>query len=180
MTDPLEITISGSQHNDVQSQEQLYRLCYPEMIKICFRYAGDMDGAGLIFNNAMLKAFKALATYQHQGKLISWIKTIVIHCCIDYVKKQNRFRQEPLELAHEENTSIPEEVFSKVSVKEIQKIISQLPKATAVVFNLFVYEGYTHRQISQALGISEGTSKWHVNEGRKVLKVKLEPLLTRN
>ena len=67
--------------------------------------------------------------------------------------------------------------FEKISAKEIQLAIRELPKATATVFNLFVYEGFTHKQIGVALGISEGTSKWHVNEGRKMLKTKLARLL---
>ena len=65
-------------------------------------------------------------------------------------------------------------VFEKISAKEIQFVIKDLPKATATVFNLFVYDGYTHKQIAEALKISEGTSKWHINEGRRLLKTKLE------
>lgn len=178
LTDPLEIFINGSRENDLQCQEQLYRLCYPEMIKTCCRYAGDMDGAGIIFNNAMLRVFKSIQNYRHEGKFMGWVKTIVINCCLDFVKKENKFRQQPIETISEEQISISEEVFSKVSVKEIQKIINKLPKATAVVFNLYIYEGFTHRQISEAIGISEGTSKWHINEGRRLLKSRLEHFLT--
>lgn len=173
LTDPHEIIVRGCWENDLHCQEQLYRLCYPDMIKICCRYAGDLDGAGIIFNNAMLRAFKSMNTYRHEGKLFGWIKTIVIRCCLDFVKKESRFKEETLGAAHEESISIPEEVFSNVSVKDIQRMINQLPKATATVFNLYIYEGFTHRQIGEALGISEGTSKWQVNEGRRLLKTKL-------
>jgi RNA polymerase sigma-70 factor, ECF subfamily len=93
------------------------------------------------------------------------------------VKKDTHFIREPIGTVHEKEISIGEEVFSTVSVKEIQKIINQLPRATAAVFNLYIYEGFTHRQVSAALGISEGTSKWHVNEGRRLLKTKLEHFL---
>ncbi|MBL7748172.1 MAG: sigma-70 family RNA polymerase sigma factor [Chitinophagaceae bacterium] len=177
LTDPHEIIIRGCRENDLQSQEQLYRLCYPDMIKICCRYAGDLDGAGIIYNNAMLKAMKSIQTYQHDGRLTAWIKTIVINCCLDFVKKQNKFRNKVQDALPDETVSIPEEAFSAVSVKEIQQLIQQLPKATATVFNLYIYEGFTHRQIGEALGISEGTSKWHVNEGRRLLKTKLTHFL---
>src|SRR5262245_52869223 len=139
LTDPLEILIKGCRENDLSSQESLYRHCYPEMIKICYRYAGDMDGAGLIFNNAMLRIFSAIHTYKEQGKFIGWIKTIVVNCCLDFVKQQNKFRDISSIAADEEQISIAEEAVSKLSAKEILVMIGQLPKATATVLNLYVY-----------------------------------------
>lgn len=177
LTDPHEILIRGCRENDLQCQEQLYRLCYPEMIRICLRYAGDMDGAGIIYNNAMLRVFRHIGNYRHDGKLLAWVKTIVIHCCLDHAKKKGLNREEKLDAAQEEQVSIPDEVFARVSAKDIQKIISQLPVATHTVFNLYIYEGYTHKQVAGALGIAEGTSKWHVNEARRILKSKLEHYL---
>jgi RNA polymerase sigma-70 factor, ECF subfamily len=174
LTDPLDIIVKGCRENDLQCQEQLYRHCYPELISICYRYGGDMDKAGIIYNNAMLRVFKSIRTYKEEGKLLGWIRTIVVNCSIDFVKQQNKFRERPLTAIHEDDLNIPAEVFSRVSAKEIQKMIVELPKATATVFNLFIYEGFTHKQVAQSLGISEGTSKWHINEGRKLLKAKLE------
>lgn len=177
MTDPHEIIVRGCRENDVQCQEQLYRLCYPEMIKICFRYAGDMDGAGTIYNNAMLRVFRHISSYRHEGKLQGWVKTIVIHCCLDFVRSKGPIKEVEPGPGLEEQVSIAEDAFSRISVKDIQKIIAQLPLATGAVFNLYIYENFTHKQIGEALGISDGTSKWHVNEARKILKTKLEHFL---
>jgi RNA polymerase sigma-70 factor, ECF subfamily len=177
LTNPPDTILKGCRTGNVQSQEQLYKHCYPDMIKICYRYAGDMDGAGIIFNNAMLRVFKSIHNYKEEGKLMGWIRTIVTHCCIDFVKKQNKFREEARNNMEEHETPIAAEAFSFVSAKEIHQMIQQLPKATATVFNLFIYEGFTHKQIADSLGISEGTSKWHVNEGRKVLKAKLQKFI---
>lgn len=177
LSDPHEIIIRGCREQDLPSQERLYRLCYPEMIKICLRYAGDMDGAGLIYNNAMLRVFKNIGSYHHEGKLTGWIKTIVIHCCLDHVKKAGRLKNIPLEQVQEEQVSIAEAVLSALSVKDLQRITSELPKATGAVFNLYIFEGFTHKQISEALGISEGTSKWHLNEARRRFKTKSEHFL---
>lgn len=168
--------IKGCLQNDLQCQEQLYKLCYPDMIKICYRYAKDAAGAGTIFNNAMLKVFKSVGNYKEEGKLMGWVKTIVVHCCIDFCKQQNVFNiAEPYK--YEEETSIHPEVFNIVSGKEIQQLIQQLPGATATVFNMYVYEGFTHKQIGNHLGISDGTSKWHVSEAKKILKPKLEKFI---
>ena len=136
-----------------------------------------MDGAGIIFNNAMLRVFKSLPHYKEEGKLMGWIRTIVTNCCIDYVKKQNKFREEARGDMEDLETPIMADAFSFVSAKEIQLMIRELPKATATVFNLFIYEGLTHKEIGASLGISDGTSKWHVNEGRRILKAKLEKFI---
>ncbi|MFT3681759.1 MAG: sigma-70 family RNA polymerase sigma factor [Ferruginibacter sp.] len=175
METQLQIIVQGCRRQELQSQQQLYKLFYPEMIKICFRYAGDADNAGSIYNNAMLRIFKNIDTYSEEGKLGGWIKTIVINCCIDFCKKKNIFRNSTSYIPEDEITIEPE-VFNTVSYKEVQQVIAQLPGATATVFRLFVYEGFTHRQIADQLEISEGTSKWHVSEAKKMLKKKFEKL----
>jgi DNA-directed RNA polymerase specialized sigma24 family protein len=96
------------------------------MIKICFRYAGDADGAGSIYNNAMLRVFKNIDTYSEEGKLGGWIKAIVVNCCIDFCKKKNIFRHTIPHTA-ESDVSIEPEVFNMVSAKEVQQVIALLP-----------------------------------------------------
>jgi len=167
------ILIKGCQQNDVLCQEQLYKLFYPDMIKICCRYANDMDEAGIIYNNAMMKVFKGIASYNEEGKLSGWIKTIVVNCCIDFSKSTNIFNNSTNIISETAITILPD-VFDRLSGKDIQQLIAQLPKATATVFNLYIYEGFTHKQIGEHLNISDGTSKWHVSEAKKLLKIKLE------
>jgi RNA polymerase sigma-70 factor (ECF subfamily) len=137
-----------------------------------------MDGAGTIYNNAMLRVFRAMADYRHENKLGAWIRSITVNCCIDYVKQRTRFTNkvhigETVPEASEDG-GIP----GNISAKEIQRIINQLPGATSAVFNLYIYENLTHQQIGKALGISEGTSKWHVSEARKRLRSSLKEFIT--
>jgi RNA polymerase sigma-70 factor, ECF subfamily len=172
----IENIIKGCLKNDLQSQEQLYRLCYAEMIKICYRYTKDADGAGSVFNDAMLKVFKHLDKYKEQGKLMGWVKTIVTNTCFDYCKSQTSFSSANY-INVEDNISIEPEVFKNVSAKEIQLLIKKLPLATATVFNMHVYDGYTHKQIGEILHISDNTSKWHLSEAKKNLKTQLEKLI---
>ncbi|MFM2358346.1 MAG: hypothetical protein RLY16_339 [Bacteroidota bacterium] len=153
----------------MQSQRALYLRFYPEMIKICFRYALDADGAGTIYNNAMLKVFSNIHTYKDEGKLGGWIKVIVVNCCIDFCKRKNIFKN-AVSTDVFEQVAVDPAVYDKVAYQEIQRLLSRLPGATATVFNLFVYEGLTHKQIAEHLNISEGTSKWHVSEAKKMLK----------
>jgi len=171
----IDILIAGCRRNDMQSQHQLYKLCYPDMIKICYRYAGDADGAGIIYNDAMLKVFKNIHSYTDEGKLLGWVKTIVINCSIDFCKKKNIFKQ-AVPYSSNEDVALSPDVFDRFSGKEIQQLIAQLPAATATVFNMYIYEGFTHKQIGEILGISDGTSKWHVSEAKRILKTKFENL----
>jgi RNA polymerase sigma-70 factor, ECF subfamily len=167
--------IRGCRDNDRHSQELLYKFCYPDMIKLCYRYAPDADSAGSIFNDAMLKVFRSLDTYKDEGKLRAWIKRIVVNCCIDFCRKKSVFSQ-ILSAEQEPQLYIKPEAFDLLSAKEIQLFIKQLPPCTAVVFNMHLYEGYTHKQIGEILGISEGTSKWHVSEAKQQLRKKIEKL----
>jgi RNA polymerase sigma-70 factor (ECF subfamily) len=143
------------------------------MIKVCYRYANDTDEAGIIYNNAMLRVFKSIGSYAEEGKLLAWIKTIVVNCCMDFCKWKNIFSN-ATDFGTREEISISPDVFDRLSGKDIQQLIAKLPKATGTVFNLYIYEGFTHKQVGDRLGISEGTSKWHVSEAKKLLKTKLK------
>ncbi|MBC7934297.1 MAG: sigma-70 family RNA polymerase sigma factor [Rhizobacter sp.] len=176
MDTAIDTIIAGCRKNDLQSQQKLYKLFYPDMIKICCRYAGDMDGAGIIYNNAMLKVFKNINRYAEEGKFAGWVKTIVINSSIDFCKQKNLFKRS-VEYKEIDEVSLLPEVFNHVSGKEIQQVIAKLPAATATVFNMFIYEGYTHRQIAEILGIGDGTSKWHVSEAKRLLKTTFEKFL---
>lgn len=120
----------------------------------------------------MLKVFKGIGNYNEEGKLTAWIKTIVVNSCIDFCKSTNIFNNATNIISEREITILPD-VFDRLSGKDIQQLIAQLPKATGTVFNLYIYEGFTHRQIAAQLNISDGTSKWHVSEAKKLLKLKL-------
>lgn len=163
------ILIERCRQKDPLAQEQFYKLCYPDMIRICYRYAGDTDGAGTIFNNAMLRVFKNLDKYEEAGRLMAWVKRIVVNCCIDFCKANISITAVAVPASMPE-AFIEPEVFNRLSGKDIQQLVRQLPPATATVFNLYVYEGFTHRQIAGELGISDNTSKWHFSEAKRLLK----------
>lgn len=166
--------VEGCRRKHFPSQQQLYQYCYPTMIRICYRYAPDADGAGTIFNNAMLKVFNNMHQYREEGKLMGWIKTLVIHACIDFCKQKNMFKQTVPYVAENDDSWIAPDAVARLSDRDIKQFIAQLPPATATVFNLYMYDGFTHKQIAEQLGISEGTSKWHVSEAKHQLRTILQ------
>lgn len=159
---------------DRKAQEKLYRDYYAAMASLCLRYAGNEQDAREVLNNAFLKVFRQLHTYQSsKATLYTWIRTIVIHACIDHLRRRDHFRNlQQLDQATAD-IGIDPEAVSRLKVQELLGFIRELPAATQAVFNLYVMEGYTHREIASLLQISEGTSKWHLAEAKKRLQQKI-------
>lgn len=156
-------------------QKHLYEFCYTDMMKICMRYTKDIDKAAIVYNDAMLKVFKNIKQYDEQGKLLAWIKKVVVNTAIDYVRVKSNFLQEIAgnETIAEEH-GIEETVFEKINGNEIRKLINSLPEKPAIVFNLYVYEEYDHNEIAELLKIPAGTSRYYLSEARRLLKEKVQ------
>jgi RNA polymerase sigma-70 factor (ECF subfamily) len=171
----LQHIIEGCKRNELISQEELYRHCYKDMMKVCLRYAfGDPDQAGAIYNTAMLKVFQKIEQFRNEGEFFGWVRKIVVNACIDHCRLKTNFRSIDISNSTEYILPVLPDVYSKISGNEILCVVHQLPKNTGLVFNLFVMEGYKHHEIAEILGISTGTSKWHLNEARRLLKEKIE------
>jgi RNA polymerase sigma-70 factor, ECF subfamily len=169
-----EHIIEACKKKDPQVQEKLYRHYYPSMIKLCIRYSkGNKHDAGVIYNQAMLKVFQNIHQYKGNGEPGGWIRRIVINSCIDHCRTHNRMTTDELTDTTDILQVIPD-TYNRLSAAEVLELIHDLPTNTGLVFNLFVMEGYKHEEIGKILGISAGTSKWHLNEARRLLKQKLE------
>jgi RNA polymerase sigma factor (sigma-70 family) len=165
--------IAGCKRNERKAQERLYRSFYESMMNLCVRYTKDADDAKLVLNTGFLKVFKNIEKYDPQkAVLYTWIRTIIINSCLDHIKsKQNTVISNEL---HETGiVQVEAEANTKIDVSEILHLIRNLSAATQAVFNLYIIEGYSHKEIAELLQISEGTSKWHLSEARKNLKMQL-------
>ena len=137
---------------------------------ICMRYTKNEQDAVEVLNSGFLKVFRNINKYNSEkGGLYTWISTIVINTCLDFIKSKAR-RESYTGLHDAADIEIPAEITSKMSARDLLSLVRGLPPATQGVFNLYVVEGYNHKDISRMLGISEGTSKWHLSEGRKALQ----------
>ena len=155
---------------DRKAQEQLYRNYYKAMMGLCIRYTKNEADAVDILNGAFLKVFTHIQRYNPaQGSIYTWIRTIVVHSCLDFIKLKSRSVPHK-ELDHALEVHLDADAVSKLEVAVLLHLIRLLPPATQAVFNLYVMEGYNHAEIGRLLGISEGTSKWHLSEARKRLQ----------
>lgn len=162
--------ISGCKRNDRRSQELLYRNFYGAMMSFCLRYTQNEQDALEVLNTGFYKVFKNIDRYdERKAALYTWIRTIILNTCLDFIKAKNgRIVQQELDQAAK--VDLPPDVFSKMSSHDILQLVRRLPPATQAVFNLYVMEGYAHKEIGGLLQISEGTSKWHLSEARKQLQ----------
>jgi len=139
-------------------------------MSLCLRYTGNDADALEVLNTGFYKVFKNLDKYDKtRATVYTWIRTIIINSCLDFIKSRTT-RMEWKELDQAVGVDLPPDVFSKISSAEILRLVRQLPPATQAVFNLYVMDGYTHREIATMLGTSEGTSKWHLSESRRILQ----------
>lgn len=162
--------IAGCKKGDRKAQEQLYRSYYKAMMGLCLRYTKNESDAVDILNGAFLKVFTHIQRYDPaQGSAYTWIRTIVVHSCLDFVKLKSRSVPHK-ELDQALEVHLDADALSKLEVAVLLHLIRQLPPATQAVFNLYVMEGYNHAEIGRLLTISEGTSKWHLSEARKRLQ----------
>jgi RNA polymerase sigma factor (sigma-70 family) len=167
------LLIEGCINQERKAQERLYRNYYAALMRICLRFTKNEQDALTMLNTGFLKVFKSIHLFEPKYvSLYTWARTIIIRVCLDYIKA-NKKTWETKELDIATEVEIPPEIISKMHSEDLLKKIRELPPATASVFNLYVIEGYNHKEIAKLLTISEGTSKWHLSEARKQLKIKL-------
>ncbi len=173
-TTELQELIHGCIRNERGAQEKLYRLFYPRMMAVVRRYIDHEEQAEEVLNNGFLRAFQKVEQYTFQGSFEGWLRKIVFHAVSDYVKQNVRYNEKVVLV--EKDQLVHKDHADKLYYDQLLDLVHALPDATRAVFNMYVMEGYAHKEIGKMLGISEGTSKWHLSEGRRQLKEKIEKL----
>ncbi len=163
-----------------KAEFELYKLTYSYLMSICLRYSKSKDIAAESLNIGFLKILNNIKQYNPQIPFKMWIRRIMINTLIDEYRKQKREKEHLtyVETYYDSSDfSDVNEALSNFNVAQIYKLIEELPPSTKEVFNLYIIDGYSHKEIGEMLGISEGTSKWHLSEARQKLKNKIEDKL---
>ncbi|HEX6982239.1 MAG TPA: RNA polymerase sigma factor [Balneolaceae bacterium] len=167
-------TIKGCRKRHRESQKELYKMFYAYGMSITLRYADSRDQAAEILNDAFMKAFTNISSYDLSRPFKPWLRQIIVNTAINHYHKTKNERQwEELEAARDLRSK-EEAIISGISYQEIINLVQQLTPAYRTVFNLYVIEGYNHREIAEKLGIAEGTSKSNLAKAKRNLQVILE------
>lgn len=169
--------IEGCKSKQPAAQAELYRRMYKLGMQTAMRYSADQDEASNILTLACMKIFTNISSFNPQkGSLKGWVSKIVVHTAIDFIRTNKKFSCYT-EIDNEEFELRDNCLVDDISAAEILEMVRWLPPATQTVFNLYVIEGYSHKEIALLTGIAEGTSKWHLNSARKKLQ---EAILNNN
>lgn len=171
-TDEIQELIDGCIHNRRGAQAKLYHQFSPKMMAMVRRYFPEQTLAEEILNNGFLRAFQKLHTYSFKGSFEGWLRRIVFHAVADYASSNVKYKERIILV--EKDELIHKDHAAGLYYQDLLKLVQSLPEATRTVFNMFVMEELPHKEIAKHLNISEGTSKWHVSEARRLLKDKIE------
>ena len=172
----LQNNIDGCKRQDRLSQKWLFDRYYRLMFGICLRYVSDQDAVQDIVQEGFLKVFNNIEGYTSKGSFEGWVRRIVVNTAIDAIRKSKRapiLKDNDNDFRVEASNEIEEN--EKVELIELRaekamEAIQKLSPAYRTVFNLFVIEDYSHKEIAEMLGISEGTSKSNLSKAKKNLK----------
>ncbi len=154
------------------AQKALYEEFYSPMMGVCLRFANNEDEALDILHEGFIKVFNNIGKYNAGTSLNAWIRRIMVNTAIDYYRKNIRRRTEDIEQAFDLSTQ-DADAISQCSEKEILEAIQQLTPAYRTVFNLYVIEGYSHREIAETMNITESTSRSNLVKARFKLRALL-------
>lgn len=161
--------LKGCLNGDRRMQEELYRRYSPRMYAVCLRYAGKAEEAEDILQEGFIKVFKKMDSFRGDGSFEGWMRRIFVNTAIEHFRRK-RYLMPVTE--KEENTIEGKftSVLDDLGAKDIMALVQELSPGYRTVFNMYVVEGYTHKEIADMLGISEGTSKSQLSRAKVILQ----------
>ena len=170
--------IQGCINEESQMQQLLYDKFSPKMYGVCLRYAGNEDDASDILQEGFIKVYKNLSKFRGEGSFEGWIRRIFVNTSIEHFRKKVKlYNVTEVQENTIEDTNL--DALDILAAKDIIKIINELSPGYKAVFNMHVIEGYSHKEIADIMGITEGTSKSQLARAKGVLKKLVEARLNK-
>ena len=163
---------------DPASQRVLYDGMKAELFVICRRYSRDESTAKDMFQEGFIRIYRDFHQFdQKKGSLRGWVRRVMVNSCLQYIRSQKRHWQtSEIAASSDDNMSYVDGVISKLSLKEIFSLIKKMPEGYQLVFNLYLIEGYSHKEIARHLEISTNTSKSQLFKAKNWLRQQLKQL----
>ena len=170
--------IAGCIAGDRVMQEELYNRFAPKMYAVCLRYANNSDDAQDLLQEGFIKVYKNIQRFRAEGSFEGWIRRVFINSSIEHLRKKSA---KLMTVTEKEEGTIEDSDISALDTmaeKDIIKLIQDLSPGYRTVFNLYVIEGFAHKEIAEQLGISEGTSKSQLARAKSILQKKVAQYLS--
>ncbi len=168
-SDEERILVEESLKGNREFQKRLFERYYGKMLGVSYRYTESEQDARDILQDAYIKVFQSLSAFSFTAPLEAWIRRIVINTAIDRFRK-NASLPDMMDVEEASGVTSNDNIISHLSHQELLGIINTLPAGYKIVFNMFAIEGYSHKEIAETLGITEGTSKSQFSKARMYLQ----------
>lgn len=163
--------INGCLKGNRRDQELLYRRHAAKLYAVCLQYSGNDEEARDILQEGFIKIFENLIHYKHEGSFEGWVRRIMVNTALErYRSKHTLRRVDDIDQIPEIDAEPDNEDYAGLEATDLLEIIRELPPKYRMVFNLFAIEGYSHKEISKMVNISEGTSKSNLSRARIILQ----------
>lgn len=157
---------------DLTAQEFLYKKYAPRFLALILRYISRRDDAEDVLVEAIFKIFTKLHTFKKEGSFEGWMKRLVVNDCLMFLRK-NKMITVDIDTINEVNSDLDNPFFMEKDIEALKRVINSLPSGYKIIFNLYVVEGYKHKEIAQLLGISVNTSKSQLIHAKRSIRRQL-------
>ena len=165
-----EMMLQGCLDNLATAQEVLYNRFSPRMLGVCYRYARSREDAEDMLQEGFMKVYSQIHQFRGSGALEGWIRRIMVHTCINVLKKNKKF-SDSVDLIHASAIQMNENnIPSILQAKQVVECIRLLPIGYRTVLNLYAIEGFSHKEIGSILDIEESTSRSQYTRARALLE----------
>jgi len=172
--------ISACLRGDRAAQRTLYVVHKDKLYTLCLRYAYNREEAEDMLQEGFIKIYRDLKNYKPIAPLYAWMRTVVVRTALEHIRKRKRRPQSQGTVDEFYDLGRDEESSSQMQAQELITLIRQLPTDLCYCFNLYAIDGYSHKEIAELLGITEGNSKMRVSRARAILKKQVEKLFEVN
>jgi len=167
----LDQLIRDCQKNDVRAQEQLYKLFASKLFSVCLKYSRNQADAEDNLQDGFLLIFNKIGQYQFKGSFEGWAKRVMVNNVLQKYRTETVLELVSENVADDTELDLDDD---SITMDYLVRIIQELPDRYRMVFNLYVMDGYSHKEIAEMLGITDGTSKSNLARARMILKEKIE------
>jgi len=164
-----DLLIAGCLQENPISQRELYNRYSPKMLAVCYRFAASREDAEDMLQEGFIKVFTQMHTFQNKGAFEGWIRRIVVHTCINLLKRNKKFN-ESVDLDYALQAQVKDNIPSLMQAKQVVESIRLLPIGYRTVLNLYAIEGYSHKEIGEILEIGESTSRSQYTRAKALLE----------
>jgi len=170
--------INGCVKGDRIMQEELYNRFAGKMYAVCLRYSNNSDDAQDLLQEGFIKVYRNLHRFRAEGSFEGWIRRIFVNSSIEHFRKKSLLAVKVSEKEENEIENDDISALDALAERDIIRLIQELSPGYRTIFNLYVVEGYSHKEIAEMLNISEGTSKSQLARARGILQKKITQFLS--